>query len=107
MMQSFASTTAASETSFNPWQYPQEMAELQTLFTRLLPYKSNVKADMVISFLRRHALRMVWVRQNIPLAKAIVNSRDDTAAVQQLFETHKENEAFCKDLEAYIELWLP
>lgn len=107
MLQSFGSTHEVTESNFNPWQYRLELAELQSLFSRLLPFNSNLKADMVISFLRRHALRMVWVRQNIPLAKAIVSSRHDTQAVQQLFESHKDNEAFCKDLEAYIQLWLP
>lgn len=74
---------------------------------RLLPFKSDVKAAMVISFLRRHALRMNWVHQNVPLTKAIVESKRETESIQQLFEAHKDNESFCKDLEHYIELWLP
>lgn len=96
-----------NETCFNPWEYRKELEELRRLFVRLLPFKSDVKAAMVISFLRRHALRMNWVHQNVPLTKAIVESKRETESIQKLFEAHKDNESFCKDLEHYIELWLP
>lgn len=100
-------STQLEEINFNPWDYRKELAELQHLFIKLLPFKSNIKAAMVISFLRRHALRMHWVHQNVPLTKAIIESKKETAGVQKLFEDHKDNESFCKDLEHYIELWLP
>ncbi len=98
---------APTEDSFDPWQYRQELAELRRLFSRLLPYQSPQKARMVISFLRHHTLHTPHMPPHAPLASAIMNSQHDTQGLQQLFDNHRGNEAFCKDLEAYIAQWLP
>lgn len=91
--------------SFHAGTHHAASAELHRLFLHLLPYASQLKADMLISFMRKKSLRLTWVKANLPLAKAIVGSDRQWPAVQRILSANQYNDRFCFEFDAYIKAW--
>ncbi|MCU0335116.1 MAG: hypothetical protein MUF62_08705 [Chitinophagaceae bacterium] len=103
--QQYTTQAILSVGSFHAGAHPAAGTELRQLFMRLLPFATQLKADMLISFLRKKSLRLSWVKANLPLAKAIVGSDRQWPEVQKLLNAYQYNDRFCFEFDAYVRAW--
>jgi hypothetical protein len=92
--------------SFNPFEYPAILNELQHIFQRLDKSASRQKGEMFISYLQNNTLPLFQPKSFPGMSKALVGITPPTHEIEALFDIEKDNKPFCVDLEAYITSWL-
>ena len=94
--------SVAGTDTFNAADYPslkEELAAIADYTEGMLPLH---KEDIVISYLKDHSIRMIWIDAN-PLLTAMVTSHVmPTATIEALFESSRNNLPFRKELEVFI-----
>lgn len=82
--------------------YPVVVSEITGLHKSLLKIRSYQKIRIVISLLRDHSIKTVWLAGNKELASLLTSGSLATSHLESLFEASKGNQKFLDDLETYI-----
>ena len=77
----------------------EEVGNLAMQTANLLPAH---KADILISFLKDHAIKTAWVNTNQPVTTLITSGVLPTANIEALFAASRENKVFRGQLDAFI-----
>lgn len=87
---------------FNPANYTKAIDELSILNQGILHIAIYFKAEIIISYLKDHSLKIAWVEANPTLARIITSGFFKTSHLESLFESCRNNKAFLKDFEDHI-----
>jgi hypothetical protein len=60
------------------------------------------KEDIIISYLKDHAIMSTWITANPLLAKLVVSNVLPTTNIEALFEASRTNPVFRKQFEAFL-----
>lgn len=88
---------------FSANDYPEVLKEIRILKAFLLNVPSIHRVEIIISFLKNHSLKTVWVLENPKLTQLVVSGSCKTTALEGLFEKFKNNKASLRHLEEYID----
>ena len=87
---------------FNPENHPSAVYELSNLKQGISHTNIYYKVEIIVSFLKDHCLKTAWIEANPALAQMITSGFFKTSHLESLFESCRNNKAFCNDFEEYI-----
>ena|SRR5258705_2016596 len=87
---------------FRPDDFPKVVNELSDINNGIAGLPGTHKGDMIISYLKKHALNADWLKANPALAGLITSRHFDTTHLESLFESCSVNSQFTHELEDYI-----
>ena len=88
--------------TFNPTNYPNAMQELSALNQAISDIPVYYKVEIIVSFLKDHSLKTVWLNANPALARMMTSGFFKTSHLESLFESCRKNKDFLNSLEHYI-----
>jgi hypothetical protein len=86
--------------TFAPGLYPEVIAELSVIRSRMAEMKSAVKSEMVISFYKDHCLQNTWIAENKAITKLLISNK--APDLESLFTNARGKTQFLSGLEAFI-----
>jgi hypothetical protein len=96
-------TTSIDATEkFDPDNYPLVVAELMALKKGISSFPSTYRPEMIISYLKDHALKNIWIDANPSLTKLLTSRRMQTAGIESFLESAKRNSLLLNDFEGYV-----
>ena len=87
---------------FDPANYPNAMRELAVLRSGISNIAIYFKVEIVVSFLKYHALPVACVYANPALAQMVTSGIFKTSHLESLFESSRRNKTFLNNFEEYI-----
>ena len=91
---------------FNPSNFPQLGASLESIVAELKGVPPGPKADMLLSFVKSHSINSQHV-VDFPGAATLISTKSlPLGAMEDLFEASRSNPSFQKEMEAYIRSYL-
>jgi hypothetical protein len=88
--------------NFKPGDFPKVIDELDTLNKRLSKTHEANKADILISFLKKHSLQNEWLIANPELTSLISSGDVAIGNLESLFDSCQANKHFQQQYEDYI-----
>lgn len=87
---------------FDPADYPLVVNELKCLSQEFLSIPGVHKADMLISYLRHHSIKTIWIKSDPEAAKLVISNRLQTDNIERLFAMCLPCPGFLKEFEQYF-----
>ncbi|HEX5169487.1 MAG TPA: hypothetical protein VFW11_09950 [Cyclobacteriaceae bacterium] len=87
---------------FDAKNYPKVTNELNVLKQAIWSLPDVHKADIVISFLKDHKVKMHWVHSNPLLVELITSDYQPVSHTEGLFKSSHDNITFLADFERYV-----
>jgi len=87
---------------FNAVDYSAVSDEVSTIVKQTMDMLPVFREDMIISYLKDHALKNSWIAANPSLATLVTSNNLATANIEALFEASRTNLVFRKQLEKFI-----
>lgn len=78
------------------------MNELSALLEAIAATSIYFKAEIVVSYIKSHSLRIEWIEANPALAKIVTSGLLKTFSLETLFEANRNNKNFLRDVENHI-----
>ena len=91
---------------FDPANFLQLETCLEKIVVQLNRESAGPKAEMLLSFVKDHCINSQFVVDHPSLATLISTKSLPLGAMEELFESSRNNQSFRKDLEAYIRSYL-
>jgi len=91
-----------SEDVFSADKYPEMAKELKMLKEAARQMPVYFKAEIVISYLKTHAIKSEWLRANPELSAFIRNYSFKTTHIESLFEFYRLSQVTLNNYEKYI-----
>lgn len=87
---------------FNREKFPLVTEEIQAINESVHHIISPFKVDIVVSFLKDHSLKNIWIDACPELTELVISGVLTTGSVEALFDSSRSNPGFRSDLEGYI-----
>lgn len=87
---------------FNIGNYSQVEYELNLIKRTSSLFITADKPDIIISLLKDHSIKKVWLSENPQLVNLITCGATPTKHIEMLFESCRSNKGFLKGYEDYI-----
>ena len=87
---------------FSPENYPMAIHELSAVIQATSQIAIYFKVEIIVTFLKDHRLKAEWIDANPALTRMVTSGFFKTFHLESLFECHRSNKVFLKDLESYI-----
>jgi hypothetical protein len=91
---------------FDPFRFVQLDTDLALIQTGTSSVSPDHRADMVLSFLNEHSIKMEWSNANPELAHMIHSGSLPFGDIQALFHSCRNHPVFKQGLEQYIRIRL-
>jgi len=91
---------------FIPANYPNAVQELFTLKQCTSHISIYFKVEIIVSYLKKHSLKIEWIDANPALARMVTSGFFKTTHLELLFNSYKLNNSFISDFEDYISCYL-
>lgn len=101
-MSGFMNYTIRDNDRFNPLLYPEVRDELDKLFSAVYLYTTPEKENIIISFLRDHALHSYLLKDHCELCHVLTEGKCATGHIEALFDACRTNLQFLHSFEEYI-----
>ena len=88
--------------SFHPDDYPKVLSELADINRGIAGLPELHKGDIIISFLKDHSLKNIWLNANPALTELFSTRHFVTTHLESLFESCRINNRFTEEFEEYI-----
>ncbi|WP_207515200.1 hypothetical protein [Longitalea luteola] len=87
---------------FSPRNFPDAMNELSVINQGIADIPRYFRVEIIVSYLKDHALRTDWVEANPGLARLMTTGFFKTSQLESLFDFCRNNKTFLDDLEDHI-----
>src|SRR5688572_8856304 len=87
---------------FNPGSHPQVVDELMALKNETSSFPDTYKSEIIISFLKDHSLKNLWIDANPSLVKLVTSRRIATNAIESYLESARKDLQLLAHFEAYV-----
>jgi hypothetical protein len=94
------------EDHFVQSRFPQLEESLKKIVEQLANYPSELKTEMLLSFVKDHSISSQLVKDYPELATLISSKSIPSQVMEELFEASKQNALFRKQLEDHIRAYL-
>lgn len=88
--------------SFEPFQFPNVVNELQMVKKNLTTSGIAYKEDILISYLKKRSIEADWIMANPDLTSLITSGVFTTDHLKALFECSEGNKEFQRQYETYL-----
>jgi hypothetical protein len=82
--------------------FPLVVSELRILSQGISHIPATGKGEMIVSFVKDHALNSEWVKENPTLSGLITSRVFPTSNIESLFDSCRGNITFKEQLQDYI-----
>jgi len=89
--------------SFHPDDYPKVVKELADINNAIAGLSELHKGDIIVSFLKDHSLKNIWLSANPALTELFTSRHFVTTHLESLFDSCRINNRFTEELEEYIQ----
>ncbi len=89
--------------TFVAFHYALVEDEINMVKLKTDPYASLFKVEMIVSFVKRHAILQAHIKANAPLATFIVSGQLFNGEIEALFDAAHGNVLFCSQLQTFLE----
>lgn len=103
---SYNTYTVQHNETFIPRNYPDAINELKGLKKAISHIAIYFRAEIILSYLRDHSLKVDWINGNPALAQLVTSGALQTSQLEMLFESCIRNKPFLNNLEGYIQMQL-
>lgn len=79
---------------FNPGDFPLVVSEIDFLSLSLRGINSNYRSDIVISYLKDHAIKATWARANPRVTELLILTTFPTSHIEAIFVSCRQNLIF-------------
>jgi|SRR5690606_14569790 len=101
-MNTFTKFSIEDSDAFDEALYPKVAREINDLQQRLLRFKSDRKANIVISLLKDHSVTTAWLEGNAELAHLLTQGRLQTSQIEDLFNSARGKIKFTTSYEEFL-----
>lgn len=91
---------------FSPSAYPQVVEELRVLKEQASIFPSTYKWEIIVSYLKDHCLKNVWIDANPSLTKLMTSRRLATNGLEAFLEVAKKQPVLLHSFEKYLQTFL-
>src|SRR4051794_17445696 len=87
---------------FNAKNYSAVTDEVATIVKQTADMLPAYKEDIIISYLKDHAIKNIWIAANPLLTMLVASDVLPATNIEALFESSRTNPAFRKQFEAFL-----
>jgi hypothetical protein len=87
---------------FNAMNYAAVTEEVATIVKQTADMLPAYKEDIIISYLKDHAIKNIWIAANPLLTRLVTSNVLPAINIEALFEASRTNPVFRKQFEAFL-----
>jgi hypothetical protein len=87
---------------FNAENYPRLLSDLIQINEETAHIQPDFKADILISFAKKHSLKNEWIIANPEFTRLITSGELPVSTLESLFDSSSKNLFFQQQLEHYL-----
>jgi hypothetical protein len=98
----YNSSNATDPQHFKAEEYPRVAAELELLHQAVADLPKAYKAEIFISFLKDHSIKIAWILENPVVARQALSGKPPAIHIERLFTSCRQNTGFLREFEDYF-----